>query len=58
MAWKVRETRRIGVKTLFEVYKTTPNGETIVRGRWMYRKEAEQLADKLNEEEGYHECLC
>lgn len=56
--WKVRETRRIGVKTLYEVYKTDPNGETIVRGRWMYRKEAEALAKKLNEEEGHHECLC
>ena len=35
-----------------------PNGETMIRGRWMYRKEAEQLAKKLNEEEGNHECLC
>ena len=53
--WKVRETPRIGVKTLYEVYKTDPNGETMIRGRWMYRKEAEQLADKLNREEGYYE---
>lgn len=49
--WKVRETRRIGVKVLYEVYKTDPNGETVVRGRWTYRKEAEELADKLNKEE-------
>ncbi len=51
MLWKVRETRRIGVKVLYEVYKTDPNGETMIRGRWMYRKEAEALAEKLNREE-------
>lgn len=51
MPWKVRETPRIGVRTLFEVYKTDSNGETVVRGRWTYRKEAEALAEKLNREE-------
>lgn len=49
--WKVRETPRIGVKTMWEVYKVDENGETVVRGRWMYRKEAEALAKKLNREE-------
>ncbi len=56
--WKVRKTPRIGVKTMYEVYKSTSKGETVVRGRWMYQKEAEQLAEKLNREEGYNECLC
>lgn len=51
MLWKVRETPRIGVRTLFEVYRTDSKGETVVRGRWTYRKEAEALADKLNREE-------
>jgi hypothetical protein len=49
--WKVRETPRIGVKTLWEVYRIDSKGETIVRGRWAYRKEAVELADKLNKEE-------
>ena len=53
--WKVRETPRIGVKTLYEVYRTDSKGETVVRGRWTYRAEAETLADKLNREEGYYE---
>lgn len=58
--WKVRETKRIGVKVFYEVYKTTPvsltpNTETIVRGRWEYKDEAQALADKLNKEEGYDE---
>lgn len=56
--WKVRETKRIGVKVFYEVYKTTPNTETIVRGRWEYKDEAQALADKLNKEEGYDERIC
>ena len=51
--WKVRESKKIGVVTFWEVYKTMPEGETIFRGRWKYRKEAEALADKLNKEETY-----
>ena len=53
--WKVRETEQIGVRTLWQVFKTMPDGTTISRGRYPYQSEAEQLADKLNEEEGYHE---
>ena len=49
--WKVRETKRIGVKTFWEVYKTMPDGETIIRGKWEREIEAQKLADKLNEEE-------
>lgn len=56
--WKVRETKRIGVKVFYEVYKTTPTTETIVRGRWEYKDEAQALADKLNKEEGYDERIC
>ena len=56
--WTVRETKRVGVKTFWEVYKTDTNGETIVRGRWKYQLEAQALADKLNKEEGYDERLC
>ena len=37
---------------MYEVYRIDSNGETVVRGRWTYRKEAEELADKLNREEG------
>ena len=53
--WKVRETPRIGVKTLYEVYRIDSKGETVVRGRWTYRTEAEALAYKLNKEDGYYE---
>lgn len=51
--WKVRESKPIGVKSFWEVYKTLPTGETIFRGRWTYEAEAKKLADKLNKEEGY-----
>lgn len=37
--WKVREPERIGVRTLWEVYRTDSNGETVVRGRWTYKTE-------------------
>lgn len=56
--WKVRETKRIGVKVFYEVYKKTSNSETTVRGRWEYQDEAQALADKLNKEEGYDERIC
>ena len=56
--WKVRETKRIGVKVFYEVYKKTSNSETVVRGRWDYKDEAQALADKLNKEEGYDERIC
>lgn len=56
--WKIRETKRVGVKTFWEVYKTDTNGETTVRGRWKYQLEAQALADKLNKEEGYDERIC
>ena len=56
--WKVRETKPIGVKVLYEVYKDHPNGTTESRGRWDYRDEAQALADKLNKEEGYDERIC
>ena len=53
--WKVRETKRIGVKVFYEVYKKTSKTETIVRGRWDYKDEAQALADKLNREEAERE---
>ena len=53
--WKVRESKQIGVKTFWEVYKTLPGGETIFRGKWKYEAEAQALADKLNKEEGCDE---
>ena len=53
--WKVRETKKVGVKAFYEVYKTTTTGKTETRGQWDYHKEAQALADKLNEEEGYDE---
>lgn len=49
--WKVREAKRIGVRTFYEVYKVMPGGETVFRGKWTYPKEAQKLADKLNDEE-------
>lgn len=51
--WKVRESKKIGVVTFWEVYKEMPNGETIFRGHWKYREEAQKLANKLNKEQGY-----
>ena len=57
--WKVRKTKPIGVKVFYEIYKkTSSNSETIVRGRWDYKDEAQALADKLNKEEGYDERIC
>ena len=56
--WKVRETPRIGVKTMYEVYRINSKGETVIRGRWIYKSEAEALADKLNKEDGYYERIC
>lgn len=53
--WKVRESKKIGIRTFYEVYKTMPTGETIYRGRWKYIKEAQDLADKLNREGGKNE---
>ncbi len=53
--WKVRETKPIGVKTFWELYKVLPTGDTILKGKWTYEAEAQALADKLNREEGYHE---
>lgn len=53
--WKVRESKKIGVVTLWEVYKVFPNNTTIYRGKWKYKAEAQALADKLNREEGYYE---
>ena len=53
--WKVRESKRIGIITLWEVYKTLPTGETIFRGKWRYPEEAQRLADKLNREEADRE---
>lgn len=48
--WKVRESKKIGVVTFWEVYKVMPGGETIFRGKWKYKAEAQALADKLNKE--------
>lgn len=48
--WKVRESKKIGVITYWEVYKVMPGGETIFRGKWKYKKEAQKLADRLNKE--------
>lgn len=53
--WKVRKSKQIGVKTFWEVYKVFPDNTTVFRGKWKYKEEAQALADKLNEEEGYHE---
>lgn len=48
--WKVRETKRIGVKTFWELYEIQPGGETIIKGKWKYKEEAQKIADKLNKE--------
>lgn len=53
--WKVRESKKIGVITYWEVYKVMPGGETIFRGKWKYRKEAQDLADRLNKEDAERE---
>lgn len=55
--WKVRESKRIGVKTFYEVYKVFPNNTTVFRGKWKYPEEAQKLADKLNREEAEHETV-
>lgn len=48
--WKVRESKKIGAVTFYEVYKVLPSGDTIFRGKWKYEAEAQALADKLNKE--------
>lgn len=53
--WRVRESRRIGVRVFYEVYKEMPNGETVMRGKWTHKAEAQNVADKLNEEEVFIE---
>ena len=53
--WMVRKSKRIGVVTFWEVYKELPTGETIFRGRWTHRAEAEALANRLNKEEAENE---
>jgi hypothetical protein len=53
--WKVREAKQIGVITFWEVYKIMPGGETIFRGKWKYKAEAQALADRLNREEAERE---
>lgn len=53
--WKVRKSKQIGVVTFWEVYKEMPTGETIFRGKWRYKEEAQDLADKLNKEEAERE---
>lgn len=49
--WKVRESKKVGVRTFWEVFKELPTGETIIRGWWKYKSEAVALADRLNKEE-------
>ena len=53
--WKVRESKKIGVATFWEVFKVMPGGETIFRGKWTDFKEAQRLADNLNREEAKRE---
>lgn len=53
--WKVRESKKIGVVTFWEVFKVMPGGETIFRGKWTDFKEAQKLADNLNREEAKRE---
>lgn len=53
--WKVRETRQIGTKTFWQVYKPKQNKDVETRGHYEYKEEAEKLADKLNKEDGYYE---
>ncbi len=47
--WKVRELTPIGVKVFYEVYKVLPSADTIFRGRYERKADAQELADKLNE---------
>ena len=53
--WKVRESKRIGAKTFWEVYKVFPDNTTVFRGKWKYKEEAQKLAGKLNREEADRE---
>lgn len=53
--WKVRESKKVGVRTFWEVFKELPTGETIIRGWWKYKAEAVALADRLNREEADRE---
>lgn len=53
--WKVRESKKIGVVTFWEVYKVLPTGETIFRGKWTDFKEAQKIADNLNRREAERE---
>ena len=53
--WKVRESKRIGVVTFWEVYKVFPDNTTVFRGKWTDFKEAQRLADNLNREEAKRE---
>lgn len=53
--WKVRESKRIGSATFWEVYKVLPGGETIFRGKWTDFKEAQRVADNLNRKEAERE---
>lgn len=53
--WKVRQAKKIGVVTFWEVYKELASGETIFRGRWTHFNEAQGLADRLNREEAERE---
>ena len=55
--WKVREAKKIGMIPFWEVYQTMPTGETIFRGKWKYRNEAQALADKLNKEGKYADAV-
>ena len=56
--WKIRKTKPIGVKALYELYNVHESGKVEIRGRWEYPHEAQALADKLNKEEGYDERIC
>lgn len=53
--WKVRESKKIGAVTFWEVFKVMPGGETIFRGKWTDYKEARRLADNLNKKEAERE---
>lgn len=53
--WKVRKTEQIGTKTFWQVYKPRQEQDAEIRGRYVYKEEAEKLADKLNKEDGYYE---
>lgn len=53
--WRVRESKKIGTVTFWEVYKVFPGGDTIFRGKWTDFKEAQRLADNLNRREAERE---